>query len=130
MKRLVIDLDGTLTLDADDGGVGYDQKRPNALMIEKVREYKAAGFEIIVATSRNMRTFSNSVGKINAVTLPIIIAWLERHEVPFDEIHVGKPWCGHDGFYVDDKAIRPSEFCDLSYETIQQLLNGEATNSL
>jgi capsule biosynthesis phosphatase len=77
-----------------------------------------------------MRTFSNSVGKINAVTLPIIIAWLERHEEPFDEIHVGKPWCGHDGFYVDDKAIRPSEFCDLSYETIQQLLNGEATNSL
>ena len=47
--------------------------------------------------------------------------WLQRHEVPFDEIYVGKPWCGHEGFYVDDKAIRPDEFAKLSYDQIKDL---------
>jgi capsule biosynthesis phosphatase len=123
MKRLVLDLDGTLTVDAE--GVSYEDKEPNLAVIEKVREYKAAGFEIIIASSRNMRTFSNSVGKINAVSLPIIIGWLRQHDVPFDEIHVGKPWCGDDGFYVDDKAVRPSEFHSLSYEELRRLLERE-----
>ena len=50
------------------------------------------------------------IGKINANTLPLILDWLAQHEIPYDEIHVGKPWCGTEGFYVDDKAVRPSEF--------------------
>ena len=123
MKRLVLDLDGTLTLDHDD--VAYEDKAPNLPVIAKVREYKAAGFEIIIASSRNMRTYDNSIGKINALALPIIIGWLQKHDVPYDEIHVGKPWCGFDGFYVDDKAVRPSEFCFRSYEEIRQLLQRE-----
>jgi capsule biosynthesis phosphatase len=124
MKRLVLDLDGTLTIQSD--GESYAEKRPNLAVIEKVREYKAAGFEIIIASSRNMRTHGNSIGKINALTLPVIIDWLRRHDVPYDEVHVGKPWCGYDGFYVDDKAIRPSEFATLSYHEIQEILHREA----
>ncbi len=104
----------------------YAGAAPNHDMIERVREYKERGFEIVISTSRNVRTFAGNVGKINAHTLPIIIDWLERHQVPYDEILVGKPWCGLDGFYVDDKAIRPSEFVALSYQEIVQLLGREA----
>ena len=57
--------------------------------------------------------------------MPGIISWLEKHNVPYDEIHVGKPWCGFNGFYVDDKSIRPSEFVSLSYEEIMVLLAKE-----
>ena len=96
---------------------------PIPAVVERLREYKAMGFEIVINTSRNMRTFSSSVGRINAVTLPIIIEWLERNHIPFDEIHVGKPWCGTDGFYVDDMAIRPDEFAKYSYEKILTLLD-------
>lgn len=120
MKRLIFDLDGTLTLDEPD--VSYAEKRPWLEIIERLREYKSAGFEIIISTARNMRTHGNNIGRINAQTLPIIIEWLTRHNVPYDEIHVGKPWCGTDGFYVDDKAIRPSEFASMSYRDIQKLL--------
>lgn len=120
MKRLVLDLDGTLTV--DDRKLPYSDKIPNHALVERVRQYKADGFTIVVATSRNMRTHANSVGKINATTLPIIIDWLKKHDIPFDEIHVGKPWCGHEGFYVDDKAVRPSEFCSLSYEDLRAKL--------
>lgn len=123
MKRLVFDLDGTLTIDQDD--VDYSDRVPNEAVIARLREYKAQGFEIIVASSRSMRTYQGSIGKINAATLPGIIAWLQKHGVPYDEIHIGKPWCGFDGFYIDDKAVRPSEFHSMSYEEIRDLLRQE-----
>lgn len=123
MKRIVFDLDGTLTLDEPGP---YPERRARPGMCALVRDYHARGFTIIIASSRNMRTHGNSVGVINARTLPGMIAWLERHDVPFDEIHVGKPWCGEEGFYVDDKAIRPSELRGLSYDEIRALLAREA----
>jgi capsule biosynthesis phosphatase len=123
MRRLVVDLDGTLTIDAP--GVPYADKAPNLAMIAKLREYKAEGFEIAIATARNMRTYAGSIGHINANTLPVVLAWLDRHGVPYDEVHVGKPWCGDDGFYIDDKAIRPSEFLRLDRAGIKALLDAE-----
>lgn len=124
MKRLVFDLDGTLT--HDDPQASYAERRPNAAVVEKLRAYKAQGFEIVICSSRNMRTYEGQVGKINAHTLPVILDWLARHEIPYDELHVGKPWCGADGFYIDDKAIRPSEFLALSHDEIRALLAKEA----
>ena len=75
-----------------------------------------------------MRTYKGNVGEINIHTLPTIIDWLNKHEVPYDEVIVGKPWCGFDGFYIDDKSIRPSEFTSLSYGEIMQLLAKENTH--
>ncbi|MDP2215604.1 HAD hydrolase family protein [Phenylobacterium sp.] len=126
MKRLVFDLDGTLTL--DEPGLAYGERRPNRVVIEQLRAYRAQGFEIIICTARNMRTHGGQIGKINALTLPVVLDWLARHDIPYDEVHVGKPWCGTDGFYVDDKAVRPSEFVALTYEEIRRLLarEGEA----
>ncbi len=122
MKRLVFDLDNTLTI---EGTGDYENVKPRLDIVEQLKAYKLQGFEIIISTARNMRTYECSVGKINANTLPVVIDWLNKHEIPFDEIHVAKPWCGHDGFYIDDKAIRPSEFAQLNYEEIQQLLAKE-----
>jgi len=115
-----MDLDGTLT--GDQPGIPYAERQPRIDVIEKLREYKVEGFEIVIATARNMKTHNNNVGRINALTLPIIIEWLNRHNIPYDEIHVGKPWCGTDGFYVDDKAVRPDEFAKMAYTDIQKLL--------
>jgi len=122
MKKIVIDLDGTLTVDDNSE---YSDKSPNVNVVELCKRYKNIGFQIVLSTSRNMRTYEGNVGKINIHTLPGIIAWLDKHGVPYDEIHVGKPWCGHEGFYVDDKAIRPSEFSKLSYDEIMVLLSKE-----
>ena len=123
MKRIIIDLDGTITARETSD---YDGVLPNDGVIERLREYRERGFEIVILTSRNMRTYDGNVGKINVHTLPKIIDWLERHDVPYDEIHVGKPWCGYDGFYVDDKTVRPSEFARLGYDGVRELLAREA----
>ncbi|HGX0587059.1 TPA: capsular biosynthesis protein, partial [Escherichia coli] len=41
----------------------------------------------------------------------------------YDEVIVGKPWCGNKGFYVDDRALRPSEFARLNLQEINELFD-------
>lgn len=122
MKRLIMDLDGTIT--SGESG-NYSEAKPQPGVVEKMREYKKMGFDLVISTARNMRTYEGNVGKINIHTLPVIIKWLDEHKIPYDEIIVGKPWCGFEGFYVDDKAIRPSEFMSMNLDEINTLLAKE-----
>ena len=124
MKTLVFDIDGTICDEQSD--LDYADRLPHIPMIEKIRDYKALGFKIIFFTARNMRTYQGSLGKINANTLPVLIEWLKKHKVPYDEIHVGKPWCGVEGYYIDDRAIRPSEFLTKTADDIRRLLDEES----
>ena len=120
MKRLIFDLDDTLCTTQNGD---YANAQPITEVVEKLREYHRQGFTIVINTSRNMRTYQGNIGAINKNTLPIITEWLDRHDIPYDELYVGKPWCGFEGFYVDDKAIRPDELVKLSYAEICQLLD-------
>lgn len=121
-KRLIVDLDNTIsyTIKGD-----YVNSKPIEQTINMLRKYHDEGWEIVINSSRNMRTYESNVGKINIYTLPNIISWLNKYNVPYDEIIVGKPWCGYDGFYIDDKAIRPSEFHSMNEKEINQLLEKE-----
>ncbi|ASG83039.1 capsular biosynthesis protein [Salmonella enterica] len=125
MKRIIIDLDNTITI---HNGDTYSNKPVNEDVVNKMRFYKEQGYTITIFTARNMKTFSGNLGKINIHTLPIIIEWLNKNDVPFDEVIVGKPWCGTEGFYVDDRAIRPSEFINLSEKEIKDILGMEERN--
>lgn len=120
-KVIVIDVDGTLT-----GGraAGQSYAEVNALpsVVQKIHSLKMQGYWIILYTSRNMRTYDGNIGRIMRHTAPVLMEWLARHEVPYDELHFGKPWCGHDGFYVDDRAIRPQEFVTLNLKEIETIL--------
>nr|WP_291035561.1 capsular biosynthesis protein [Helicobacter sp.] len=118
-----MDLDGTLTLDISQ--TSYEDKPLNQAVYRKLLKYKEMGFYIAIFTSRNMNTYQGNIEKIKAQTLPSIIQWLDKHQVPYDEVIIGKAWCGFDGFYIDDKAIRPSEFVALDYPQILELLDKE-----
>lgn len=124
MKKLIVDIDMTLT--KGKGDKGYSDALVNHELVSKLKEYKDDGFTIVLNTSRNMNSYNNNIGLINKETLPTIISWLDENKIPYDEIYVGKPWCGHEGFYIDDKAIRPSEFVNYSYEEIINLLRNES----
>jgi len=121
-KRLIVDLDNTIsfTINGD-----YINSKPIKPTIDLLKRYHDDGWEIVINSSRNMRTYDCNVGKINIYTLPNIVNWLNKYEVPYDEIIVGKPWCGYDGFYIDDKAIRPSEFHSMNLDEINDLLEKE-----
>jgi capsule biosynthesis phosphatase len=119
---IIIDLDNTLTLESE---LNYDKKEPNKQVIETCHKYKELGFRIIVFTSRNMRKFNKDVNLIKANTLPKIKSWLDKNNVPYDQIIIGKPWCGKRGFYVDDRAIRPSEFVSIPYTEIMKKIEDQ-----
>lgn len=122
VKKLVVDMDDTITV-TEHGD--YEHSNPIQLTINLLKKYKEAGFQIVIHSSRQMRTYEGQLGKINVHTLPNIIRWLDQHEVPYDEIIVGKPWCGFTGWYIDDKSIRPSEFHKMSQEEIEEMLRKE-----
>jgi capsule biosynthesis phosphatase len=117
-KNLVMDLDGTICTRKE--GQEYIDATLNKEIVKQMHKYKEKGYYIIISTSRNMRTYNGNLGKINADTLKTIHKYLEKHNIPFDEIHIGKPWCS-EGFYVDDRSIRPEEFVKLSEEEINDL---------
>ena len=121
-KKIVIDLDDTIS--KTEYGK-YKESKPIPAVVNKLKEYKALGYDIVIYSSRNMRTYNRNIGEINVHTLPIILDFLNKYEIPYDEVIVGKPWCGFGGFYVDDKAIRPSEFVGLTELEINELLKKE-----
>lgn len=123
-KKIVIDLDDTISI-TENGK--YLESIPNLQVVEKLREYKELGYDIVIHSSRNMRTYNNNIGEINVHTLPVVIDFLNKYNIPYDQIIMGKPWAGYGGFYVDDKAIRPSEFVNKTEEEITDLLNKETS---
>ncbi|WP_404427560.1 capsular biosynthesis protein [Ureibacillus chungkukjangi] len=124
-KVIVLDVDGTLCK-IKQVGQDYLEVEPNDSLLTKVKDLHSKGYYIILFTSRQMRTYEGNIGKINAKTAKNLFEWLEKHDIPYDEIHFGKPWCGKDGFYVDDKAIRPKEFEHYSLEEIHNILKRDS----
>ena len=116
----VFDIDGTLCpLKKKDQK--YEDLVPYPDMVEKIKEYKKNGAKIVFYTSRNMNTFDSNIGKINVHTGKIIFAWLDKWQIPYDEVVFGKVWPGHNGFYVDDRTIRPDEFLKYNTEELTNL---------
>lgn len=125
VNTIYIDLDGTLCpIKAADEK--YEDLHPKVEVVNRLTQAREQGYRIIVYTARNMRTYAGEIASINVETLPQIIEWLKRHNVPFDGLIVGKPWPGPDGFYVDDRTLRPDEFVKLDEAGIRALFNGQA----
>ena len=119
-KVMVLDVDGTLTIEG--ASASYSNALASKAMKSRLTALKSEGYWIILFTSRNMRTHEGNIGAIMKNTAPVLINWLAENEIPYDEIHFGKPWCGHDGFYVDDRAVRPREFVENSIEQLRSML--------
>lgn len=119
----VFDIDGTLC-PIKKKNEKYEDLVPFPDMIKKLREYKVNGAKIILYTSRNMNSYNGNIGMINKYTAKVLAEWLEKWEIPYDEIVYGKVWPGHKGFYVDDRTVRPDEFLNYTPEELENLCAG------
>ncbi|MBO6147746.1 MAG: capsular biosynthesis protein [Lachnospiraceae bacterium] len=118
----IFDIDGTLCPIKKEGE-NYEDLVPYPEMVEKLRYYKENGAKIILFTSRNMHSYEGNLGLINKYTAPILMKWLEKWEIPYDEIIYGKAWPGRKGFYVDDRTVRPDEFLNSSPAELEEICN-------
>ncbi|MBQ8189461.1 MAG: capsular biosynthesis protein [Lachnospiraceae bacterium] len=114
------DIDGTLC-PIKKKEEEYIDLVPFKEMVDKLREYKEGGAKIILFTSRNMNSYGGNIGLINANTAKVLLQWLDKWEIPYDEVIYGKPWPGHKGFYVDDRTVRPDEFLKYSVEELDEI---------
>ncbi len=113
----VFDIDGTLC-PIKKKEERYEDLVPYRNMVEKLRFYKENGAKIVLFTSRNMNSYNGNIGVINKKTARILLDWLDKWDIPYDEIIYGKPWPGHKGFYVDDRTVRPDEFLSCSVDEL------------
>ena len=104
-KRFCFDLDNTLVTYPDVPG-DYSTVRPVARTISFLRFLHRQGHTIIIHTARRMRTHGGNVGRVQADIAKQTYDTLDRFEIPYDEVHFGKPYAH---FYIDDLAARPSE---------------------
>lgn len=117
---LVFDIDGTIC-PIKKKGEEYSELVPYNDIIEKLRKCHEEGARIILFSSRNMNSYDGNIGLINKFTIPVLVEWLKKWNIPYDEIVMGKVWPGHKGFYVDDRSVRPDEFLKMSLDELNQL---------
>jgi len=118
----IVDIDGTIC-PIKGKEEKYEDIVPYKNVVEKLKYYHNNGAKIILFTSRNMNSYNGNIGLINKNTAKILLNWLEKWEIPYDEIIYGKPWPGHKGFYIDDRSVRPDEFLKYSVEELNEICN-------
>lgn len=97
--RIVFDVDDTIAT----GGHPYSECKPIEFVVDFVRKLKKAGHTIIFCTARYMALYDGDQEKATKHGKQELIFWLRKHNIPFDEIHLGKP---SGDVYVDDKGWR------------------------
>ena len=117
---LIFDIDGTLC-PIKKKDEQYIDLVPYQDMVNKLIEYHNQGIKIVLFSSRNMNSYGGNLGLINKNTARILYEWLDKWNIPYDEILFGKPWPGHFGFYVDDRSVRPDEFLEHSFEELEEI---------
>ena len=99
--RIVFDLDGVIC-ELKKPNEGYLEVKPNLDVISKMREWKKEGHYLIIHTGRHMRTCDGNVAEVIKKIGPVTSEWLKKWDIPFDEIHYGKPY---GDIYIDDLGI-------------------------
>jgi capsule biosynthesis phosphatase len=112
--RICVDLDGTIC-EFRSQGQTYSDVLPKPGAVERLKELKAEGHTIIIHTARNMQTQGHNVGKVLKNVGRITLDWLDRFEVPYDEIFFGKP---NADITIDDRVLRFETWSTMTKERI------------
>jgi capsule biosynthesis phosphatase len=100
--RICIDIDGVICKLKKENEL-YQDLMPVDGSVERIMQLKESGHYIILYTARRMKTHNANIAKVIADIGKITLDWLERHNIPYDEIIFGKPWAD---VYIDDNAFR------------------------
>ena len=109
----VFDIDDTI---CNNKNRDYINAEPIKEVINKINYLHKNVATIRLYTSRGMVSCNGDINKIIAKNKDILLNWLYRHNVKFDELIFGKPL---GDLYVDDKAMnvedfKKQDFCLLS----------------
>lgn len=101
--RICFDIDNTLVTYPNIIG-DYTSVLPITKTINFLKLLKSLGHTIILYTARRMKTQNGNVGAVVADIADVTINTLKKYDIPYDELHFGKPYAN---FYIDDLAVNP-----------------------
>lgn len=107
--RIVFDIDDTISK-TENGD--YINAIPDFEVINKINYLYDEGFEICLYTSRGMLSCNKDINKAELKNKEILISWLNKNNVKYNEIIFGKPLAD---LYIDDKAMNIQEFKKQSF---------------
>lgn len=117
---IVFDLDDTICFpnhNEKDTYKKYGLAKPNEEIIEVMQDlYYNQGYKIIINSARRYLTHNGNIEAILKDVEDITLEWLYKYNVPYDELVFGKPYAST--YYVDDKAITPTDLIKLHNEGI------------
>lgn len=122
--RICLDLDGVIC-ELKQENQTYLDVAPIEGAIDKIKDLKGAGHYIIINTARHMKTCGSNLGLINARITKMTLDWLEKHDIPYDEIYFGKPWAQ---VYIDDNAFRFADWSSIAADGSNLPISNEQKN--
>ena len=108
--RICIDIDGVIA-DFKNPDESYEECGIIDGAKETIQQLADHGHYIILYTARHMKTCNGNVALTVARIGKITLEWLDKHQIPYHEIHFGKPWAD---VYIDDNALRFSSWSEIS----------------
>jgi len=118
MRRVIFDFDDTIAFTRDRD---WDNAEPNTQLITKINEmYNSGKWQIDIYTARG----SISCKTREEASLKYrdsIESWLKKHDVLYHTLSFEKPLAT---YYVDDKALRPDEFIETTFNELEGGLSG------
>ncbi len=109
--RICIDFDGVICQLKQSDSDSYEHLKPMPGAVEKLTQLKQSGHYLIIYTARRMKTHQGNLGAVIADIGRITIDWLDKNQVPYDEIYFGKPWAD---IYIDDNAYRFQAWAEIN----------------
>jgi len=107
-KIIVFDLDGVICREVPEYKEAKIVEQVSLIILKKYYQEKYKSAVPIKTTISLMKGLKKRGHSIIIYTSrwkedrPLTLYWLKKHEVPFDELVMGKPW-GH--YYIDDRSI-------------------------
>lgn len=111
--RAVFDLDDTICIHKNRD---YQNAEPIKPVIDKIRQMKKDGWEIVIYSARGQVSCNKDLALIESRNKAVVEEWLKKHDVPCDELIFGKPL---GDLYVDDKGMSLEDFLKQPFGVLQ-----------
>lgn len=111
VKKIIVDLDDTIcsTFNRD-----FENSVPNIRLINKINNFFYQDWEIVILTARGNLSCKDLEEREQKYRKQIEV-WLKKNGVKYTRLSFEKELAVH---YIDDKSIRPDEFCELEIENL------------
>lgn len=120
MLRICLDIDGTI---CENISVNkwYNDVEPLPGAVESLKRLKEKNYYIILQTARHMKTCNGNEGRVLVMGAKLLFDWLEKWEIPYDEVYFGKP---HADLFIDDKGVKHRDW-ETTEKIILEFANGK-----